>query len=122
MEKTENNKVGHNDKVFTVRKDGHITIRFTDVVTKEKTIKQSILQRFLFVNAFSKERETLRKYILDALNLGYGCNGKLQASITPVKPKKILDSEKLNIFLVKSGTSIDAFMIDGKEGERLIVE
>lgn len=119
---TVNNKVGMNDKVFPVKKDGHVTVRFTDVVTREKTIKQSALKRFLFVNALSKERETIRDFILDALGLGYKCNGDLQASITPVKPKRVLDTPKLSDFLAKNGTSLDAFMIDGKEGKRLIVE
>ena len=119
---TENNKVGYNDKVFPVKKDGHVTIRFSDVVTKDKLIKQGALKRFLFVNAISKERETLREYIIDALGLGYGCKGDLQASITPVKPKKLLNTAKLADFLVKSGTSLEAFEIDGKEGKRLIVE
>lgn len=118
----ENNKVGKNDKVFPVRKDGHATIRFTDVVTKNKTIKQGALKRFLFVNAIAKERETLRKFIIDAINLDYTCFGDLQATITPTAPKDMIDEEKLSAFLSVYGTSLDAFTKKSKEGQRLIVE
>jgi len=123
MNKTENNKVGMNDKVFPVRKDGHATVKFSDVVTKDgNLIKQSALKRFLFVNAITKERETLRNFILDAIGLGYTCNGELQATITPVSARKSYDTEAIADFLTKHGANIDTFIIEGKVGQRLIVE
>lgn len=122
MDFKENYRIGGDSKVFATRKDGYVKLKFEDVVTADKHIKQDILKRFQFVNAIAKERELIRDFIIQALHLGYETAGDLMASIKPIAPKQVIDVDGLNAFLAEHGKTVDDFKVAGKAGERLNIE
>lgn len=113
---------GKNEKLQTVRKDGFLTWKFSDVVTPEGTIRQEAVKECQVSSVMQKTYKVLREHLIKAVKLGYHTEGVLTVSVTDIAPKKALDTESLIVFLANHGERLENFYKEGEPGERLIIQ
>lgn len=115
-------KIGTNSKDFDgLFKGGH-TIQFSECLTVEGKLRQWICKRYQFLQDMVREHKVLREHIVNALLAGVEVEGNLNAQLTPIKPKKVLDTVALEIYLNSQGRKLSDFQVEGNGGYRLNIQ